>query len=70
MALMTAPAEIQHAREVEPTLTGSDVVLGWSMDEHMATALVADALTMAVEQCGDDVRGVIFHSDRGSATIP
>jgi transposase InsO family protein len=32
----------------------------------MPTALVADALKMAVELRGGDVRGVIFHSDRGN----
>jgi putative transposase len=45
---------------------GSRRLLGWSMDEHMPTALVADALTMAAEQRDGHVRGVIFHSDRGS----
>jgi transposase InsO family protein len=45
---------------------GSRRLLGWSMDEHMPTALVADALSMAAEVRGGDIRGVIFHSDRGS----
>jgi transposase InsO family protein len=45
---------------------GSHRLLGWSMDDNMATPLVADALTMAADQCGVDIRGVIFHSDRGS----
>jgi putative transposase len=45
---------------------GSRRLLGWSMDEHMPTALVADALTMAAELRGGQIHGVIFHSDRGS----
>jgi putative transposase len=36
------------------------------MDDKMPTALVSDALKMAVELRGGNVRGVIFHSDRGS----
>ena len=44
---------------------GSRRLLGWRMDDNMATPLVADALEMAVAQRGH-VRGVIFHSDRGS----
>lgn len=42
---------------------GSRRLLGWAMDDAMPTALVADALKMAVELRGGDVRGVIFHSD-------
>jgi transposase InsO family protein len=39
------------------------------MDDTMPTALVADALKMAVELRGGDVRGVIFHSDRGAISV-
>ena len=45
---------------------GSRRLLGWSMDDNMATPLVADALSDAVRVRGGDVTGVIFHSDRGS----
>ena len=45
---------------------GSRRLLGWAMDDTMPTALVAAALTTAVALRGGDVRGVIFHSDRGS----
>jgi putative transposase len=45
---------------------GSRRLLGWAMDDTMATALVAAALTMAVARRGGNVHGVIFHSDRGS----
>ena len=45
---------------------GSRRLLGWAMDDTMATALVAAALTMAVGLRGGNVDGVIFHSDRGS----
>lgn len=44
---------------------GSRRLIGWQMDDNMATPLVADALEMAVELRGG-ARGVIFHSDRGS----
>lgn len=46
---------------------GSRHLVGWQMDEHMATSLVANALRQAVELRGS-ARGVIFHSDRGSQT--
>jgi transposase InsO family protein len=45
---------------------GSRRLLGWSMDDNMATSLVADALSDAVRVRGGNVTGVIFHSDRGS----
>jgi putative transposase len=45
---------------------GSRRLIGWQMDDKMPTALVSDALKMAVELRGGNVRGVIFHSDRGS----
>jgi len=44
---------------------GSRRLIGWAMDDNMATPLVADALGMAVDLRGT-ARGVIFHSDRGS----
>jgi transposase InsO family protein len=44
---------------------GSRRLLGWEMDDSMATPLVADALSKAIALRGG-VRGVIFHSDRGS----
>jgi len=39
-------------------------VVGWALDSHMRTDLVADALKMAVFTRGPD-HGVVFHSDRG-----
>jgi transposase InsO family protein len=45
---------------------GSRRLLRWAMHDTMPTALVSDALKMAVELRGGDVRGVIFHSDRGA----
>ena len=44
---------------------GSRRLIGWAMDDNMATPLVSGALTMALELRGS-ARGVIFHSDRGS----
>ena len=40
-------------------------VVGWSMQPHMQTGLVKDALTMAWFRRRPDA-GLIFHSDRGS----
>jgi len=40
-------------------------IVGWSMESHMRTSLVWDALEMAVEQRRPD-QGVIHHSDQGS----
>lgn len=45
---------------------GSRRLLGWSIDDNMATPLVADALSDAVRVRGGHAVGVIFHSDRGS----
>jgi putative transposase len=45
---------------------GSRRLVGWAMDDTMPTSLVADALIMAAATRGGEVRGVIFHSDRGS----
>jgi len=44
---------------------GSRRLIGWKIDDNMATPLVADALRRAVELRGG-ASGVIFHSDRGS----
>jgi transposase InsO family protein len=44
---------------------GSRRLIGYSMADHMRTALVADALDMAAGT-RTDTTGVIFHSDRGS----
>ena len=38
--------------------------VGWALDDHMRTGLVADALTMACRH-RRSAGGVIFHSDRG-----
>jgi len=47
---------------------GSRRLIGYSMDDHMRTDLVLDALKMAVGARGGDsaVTGVIAHADRGS----
>jgi len=45
---------------------GSRRWLGYSMADHMRTELVSDALNMAVAARGGEVKGVIFHGDRGS----
>lgn len=41
-------------------------LLGYAMSAHHDAALVVAALNMAAATRGGDVRGVIFHSDRGS----
>lgn len=41
-------------------------LIGWSINTHMRTDLVIDALDAAVAARGGQVDGVIFHSDRGS----
>lgn len=43
----------------------SRAVIGWSMQTHMTSQLVIDALIMALWRRGFP-RGVLFHSDRGS----
>lgn len=43
----------------------SKKVLGWSVDDHMRTELVTDALEQAVTGRGGDCAGTIMHSDRG-----
>jgi putative transposase len=45
---------------------GSRRWLGYSMADHMRTELVGDALDMAVATRNNQVKGVIFHGDRGS----
>lgn len=44
-------------------------VVGWSIADHMRTELVTDAIEMAVRTRGGDVRGMVFHSDRGSQGV-
>ncbi|MET8943625.1 IS3 family transposase, partial [Streptomyces sp. NPDC004542] len=41
-------------------------LLGYAMSAHHDAGLVVAALNMAAATRGGDVRGVIFHSDRGS----
>ncbi|WP_446723518.1 IS3 family transposase [Micromonospora sp. S4605] len=41
-------------------------LIGWSINIHMRTGLVIDALDAAVAARGGRVDGVIFHSDRGA----
>ncbi|MFI7624318.1 IS3 family transposase [Micromonospora echinofusca] len=41
-------------------------LVGWSINTHMRTALVIDALDAAVATRSGRVDGVIFHSDRGA----
>jgi transposase InsO family protein len=45
---------------------GSRRLLGYSMNTHMRTTLVTDALDMAAGVRGGATAGIIFHSDRGS----
>ena len=40
-------------------------VVGWSMDSHMKTSLVNDALFMAIKQ-RQVQKGLVWHTDRGS----
>ena len=40
-------------------------LIGWSIANHMRTALVTDALHAAVAACGGHVKGVVMHTDRG-----
>ncbi|GIJ36278.1 IS3 family transposase [Micromonospora sediminimaris] len=41
-------------------------LVGWSINTHMRTGLVIDALDAAVAARGGRVDGVIFHADRGT----
>lgn len=43
----------------------SRALIGWSLDTHMRTSMVTDALTMALDE-RRPVGPVIFHSDRGT----
>jgi transposase InsO family protein len=45
---------------------GSRRLVGYAMESHMRTELVATALTMAIYCRGGDVDEMIFHHDRGS----
>ncbi len=40
-------------------------IVGWAMDEHQDSALVVDALTMALGRTAPDPDGLIHHSDKG-----
>ncbi|GAA2341537.1 hypothetical protein GCM10010170_025100 [Dactylosporangium salmoneum] len=41
-------------------------LIGWSINTHMRSSLVVDALEAAIAARGGQVNGVIFHSDKGS----
>jgi transposase InsO family protein len=41
-------------------------LIGWSINTHLRTGLVIDALDAAVRARGGRVDGVVFHSDRGA----
>ena len=42
-------------------------VVGWSLENHMRTSMVIQAVKSAVNKTGKEVlEGLIFHSDRGS----
>jgi putative transposase len=43
----------------------SKKALGWSVDDHMRTELVTDALEQAIAVRGGKCEGTIAHSDRG-----
>ena len=45
---------------------GSRRLIGFALDVHMRTDLVLDALRMAIDARGGEVRGVIAHADRGT----
>jgi putative transposase len=45
---------------------GSRRLLGYSLDDHMRTDLVLNALSMAISARGGSVDGVIAHADRGT----
>ncbi|MET7971006.1 DDE-type integrase/transposase/recombinase [Micromonospora sp. NPDC005305] len=44
-------------------------LIGWSINTHMRTALVIDAVNAAVAARGGQVTGVIYHSDRGAQYV-
>jgi len=41
-------------------------LIGWSINTHLRTSLITDALDAAVAARGGSVAGVVFHSDRGT----
>lgn len=41
-------------------------VVGWSVEGHMRTSLVTDALRMAIDRQQPGIGNVVIHSDRGS----
>jgi putative transposase len=41
-------------------------VVGWSLEGHMRTSLVTDALAMAIDRQRPGIGDVVIHSDRGS----
>ena len=43
----------------------SRMILGWQVSGSLRTDLALDALEMALWRRGDDVEGVVHHSDRG-----
>ena len=43
-------------------------LIGWSINTHMRTGLVIDAMAAAVTARGGQVDGVIFHTDKGVST--
>jgi putative transposase len=43
----------------------SRALIGWSVDDHMRTSLITDALDMAITHRRPP-KGVVFHSDRGT----
>ena len=45
---------------------GSRRLLGYSMNTHMRTSLITDAVDMAAGIRGGATAGIVFHSDRGS----
>jgi len=45
---------------------GSRRIIGFAMEDHMRTELVAKAMDMAIATRGGDVAGMAFHHDRGA----
>jgi putative transposase len=41
-------------------------VVGWSLEGHMRTSLVTDALAMAIDRQRPGIGDVVIHADRGS----
>ncbi|MGW3058010.1 DDE-type integrase/transposase/recombinase [Streptomyces goshikiensis] len=63
--IVTGGGKLCPATAIDPS---SRRLLGYAMGAHRVADLVAAALHMAAATRGGDVRGVIFHSDRGSET--